>query len=460
MARPRTALLFLSALLLSGCGDSSESGPGGPAPSTDAGTDQVVADASQDEASAPKETSTDVQSEDVTSAPDAAADAPQPDGAPDVQAEPWPDGSECLPGTKDCAGLCVSTSSPEHGCASIGCDPCAPPHGVPSCEQGACGVASCDAGWGDCNGSAADGCEANLKTDGLNCGKCGRSCGGTSCGDSQCAPFALASAEQNPYGIAVDATRVYWADYTAGTIRRVAKAGGTPETWIAGQVHPYAVAILDPGGLVYWTDPGANKVARTSTAIAGANDVATNQPDAFWIIADANMAYWTEGTDVARANHVGGGAVVAYGGADTKLGLSQDADKLYWVTGDKVVAAPKPGLGTMTTLASGQQSAWGIEVEGDWVYWTERVAGGGVRRVKKDGTGLQTLTTGHPSPSGIRVRDGVVYWVNGQGQLMSVLSTGGAASTLAATTGPGFGVDVDATHVYWTAGKSVWRIPR
>jgi hypothetical protein len=46
------------------------------------------------------------------------------------------------------------------------------PHSTPNCTARTCGLA-CEAGWADCNGVAADGCEVNLRTDVNNCGACG-----------------------------------------------------------------------------------------------------------------------------------------------------------------------------------------------------------------------------------------------------------------------------------------------
>ncbi len=42
--------------------------------------------------------------------------------------------------------------------------------------MGACTVA-CSFGWGNCDGSGANGCEAPLSRDARNCGACGRACG-------------------------------------------------------------------------------------------------------------------------------------------------------------------------------------------------------------------------------------------------------------------------------------------
>jgi hypothetical protein len=65
-----------------------------------------------------------------------------------------------------------------------------PPHATPACTNGSCGIASCVAGWGNCNGIAADGCETNLLTTPASCGTCGNVCstvGGTAtCTNGQC----------------------------------------------------------------------------------------------------------------------------------------------------------------------------------------------------------------------------------------------------------------------------------
>jgi hypothetical protein len=56
-----------------------------------------------------------------------------------------------------------------------------------TCVGGVCTIQSCFAGFGDCNGSFADGCEVNLQTDKHNCGTCGRMCtGGQNCVSGTC----------------------------------------------------------------------------------------------------------------------------------------------------------------------------------------------------------------------------------------------------------------------------------
>ncbi len=92
----------------------------------------------------------------------------------------------CLAGFTDCNGDLatsggdgceVATATDPANCG--GCGPafaCNLPNASPFCSQGACGTAFCDAGWKDCNGVAADGCERPVLDDPLNCGGCGAVC--------------------------------------------------------------------------------------------------------------------------------------------------------------------------------------------------------------------------------------------------------------------------------------------
>lgn len=100
---------------------------------------------------------------------------------------------ECNPGWADCDG------DLENGCETRiddnmahcgGCNrACGYANASAACSGGTCHFGSCDAGWGDCDGNHANGCEAPLDTT-QNCGTCENTCAyanaGAACSDGSC----------------------------------------------------------------------------------------------------------------------------------------------------------------------------------------------------------------------------------------------------------------------------------
>lgn len=115
--------------------------------------------------------------------------APVPDGTP------CSDGNACN-GIETCqAGVCTPGAAPSCGtgaapCRASTCDPvdgcktatvadgtsCPLANGTGVCAAGTCGSPSCGAGFADCDGTPANGCEEDLSADPANCGACGNAC--------------------------------------------------------------------------------------------------------------------------------------------------------------------------------------------------------------------------------------------------------------------------------------------
>jgi hypothetical protein len=69
----------------------------------------------------------------------------------------------------------VDTTSDSNNCGTCGTT-CSTPNGTSLCLSGTCSLALCNFGYGNCDGDASNGCEANLNTDPNNCGTCGTVC--------------------------------------------------------------------------------------------------------------------------------------------------------------------------------------------------------------------------------------------------------------------------------------------
>ena len=66
---------------------------------------------------------------------------------------------------------------------------CAAPHATTACTAGTCHQVGCDSGYRDCDGAAANGCEANLLSDQTHCGSCTTVCGAAHvCTGGACVP--------------------------------------------------------------------------------------------------------------------------------------------------------------------------------------------------------------------------------------------------------------------------------
>lgn len=85
---------------------------------------------------------------------------------------------KCNPGFSSCdqsfANGCETNIRTLTNCGACGVS-CSHVNGTSACDTGTCTLTGCNTGFGNCNGSAADGCEERLNS-ALHCGQCGRPC--------------------------------------------------------------------------------------------------------------------------------------------------------------------------------------------------------------------------------------------------------------------------------------------
>ncbi len=92
---------------------------------------------------------------------------------------PCPSGQTC------CGGACADTQTNTASCG--GCDRrCSLPNAVPVCRSGACGLGSCMAPFGNCDGDASNGCETDTSGSTAHCGACGAPCGARANSSATC----------------------------------------------------------------------------------------------------------------------------------------------------------------------------------------------------------------------------------------------------------------------------------
>ncbi len=99
-----------------------------------------------------------------------------------------------------CGTRCIATATDPMHCGSCGHVCPGGANGTASCAAGVCGI-TCNAGSADCDADAANGCEADVRSDLMHCGSCGHVCAfanatGT-CSTGSCVLGACAAGYQN-----------------------------------------------------------------------------------------------------------------------------------------------------------------------------------------------------------------------------------------------------------------------
>ncbi|MDO9022185.1 MAG: hypothetical protein Q7V43_34980 [Myxococcales bacterium] len=101
----------------------------------------------------------------------------------------------CGAGYGDCNSVASDGCEVPLATSAAHCGGCGRPCGsranaAATCAGGACAYA-CNAGFGDCDGDGANGCETQLSTSAQHCGACARACpAGQACGGGACAEVA------------------------------------------------------------------------------------------------------------------------------------------------------------------------------------------------------------------------------------------------------------------------------
>src|SRR6185369_559140 len=83
-------------------------------------------------------------------------------------------GKGCV-GQACCGGACADTAADVMNCGQCG-KVCMTMNAAPACKAGKCAVGMCNAGFADCDGLPANGCEVDTNNDRDNCLGCGNGC--------------------------------------------------------------------------------------------------------------------------------------------------------------------------------------------------------------------------------------------------------------------------------------------
>jgi hypothetical protein len=338
--------------------------------------------------------------------------------------------------------------------ALVGCDP------FPSFD----GFAS-STGGRDASGSSDGGlCDADLSTSSSNCGVCGHGCFGGGCASGQCLPVALVSGEPFPYGVAIDDTRVYWAQYVdGGSVRSIEKTGdaSTLMTVVPDLPYPQYVAVDDAN--VYVTNVAGPVMSAPKGGAASATVLTPSYAGLHDLALDDSVVYYSNRESSGGIYFVpkDGGAPTEFAVADQPGSIAIDTQNVYWVefgpgtnTG-RVSSRAKGNPDAPLTLYSNEEDfPDGIAIDTSNIYWTHFVLSGGVSKVPiNKSAAVFLLNTDVATTNGIATDGTDVFFTSySMGNVNRVPSGGGPTVTLAEQTiGNPIRIAVDTTFIYWTA---------
>jgi hypothetical protein len=300
-----------------------------------------------------------------------------------------------------------------------------------------------------------DACPSDYSSDPLNCGRCGRTCGGAACVASACLGITIVKDRAgHPWYIAVDATSIYWTEEKA--VMRADKSGANV-TQLASEAGTFAMA-LDATHVYFTHDAGLSRVPKAGGAtqslgdfnglvgtfvaggrayVAKANDAnavrgiystdvsskgptlsVSTETGVEGLALEGNRVWWTEHNQSGRvmSSNVDGGAQTAHALAEIyPRRLVMDATDVYWLNTDAVRHAGRTSETAATLLTDANIELGDLAVDGSDIYFTASKSGILRRMPKVGGTPPVVLLSDLVSPTGVAVDDKYIFVANNAG---------------------------------------------
>ena len=287
---------------------------------------------------------------------------------------------------------------------------------------------------------------------------------------------------QNATGIAVDTAsgKLYWTEKlskSSGKIQRANMDGSDVEVVKRLTSVPENIAIDSMRGKIYVINSqrkiqrldldGSNFQSNFMTGLAS--------PENITVDTENSKIYWSEGTNLKRANLNGSNSQHIATGSRTLTGIAAAGGKVYWtemptwgVNGGKIRRADSNGSNVEKLITINGSIPLGIAVDfvARKLYWTN--SQGKIKRANLNGSSVEDVVTGLGRPEGFSVGSSLqptytltgavvgspaIYWTNKQaGKIQRVNLNNSQIKDLVTGVPDSSAIALDSTRgkIYWT----------
>ena len=223
--------------------------------------------------------------------------------------------------------------------------------------------------------------EADESGDGAGCSK---DCLGGSCVDGACQPVVIVEGQDEPAGITVDDTHLYWVNVATKALKRFPIAGGDQERLDVGADavnDPFDVAV--DGTHLYWSDRGGQEVLRKPLAGGDKEHIVWGVNACAFLAVDDGMLFVTDfQTNNPTEGHIvstpvaGSDGALIYFSQPTAGGIYASGAELYWAVSNpaSVMRGSIDGGSPPATMVSATGTLAGLTYDGSHFYWIEDYA--------------------------------------------------------------------------------------
>ena len=142
----------------------------------------------------------------------------------------------------------------------------------------------------------------------------------------------------SPFGMAVDGSHVYWANFYGGIGRADLDGQNVNQSFITGYANPAGVAI--DGSHIYWANVNSSTIGRADLDGQNVNQSFITSPRPYGVAVDGSHIYWANqrGDAIGRADLDGQNVNESFiTGASSPYGVAVDGSHVYWTNSNYTI---------------------------------------------------------------------------------------------------------------------------